>query len=91
MYETHWTELPRLSWEREMDLQLFLHEILCRWASTPNQHPQTNLLYRRIRTSAEQRELSRCTGERFLASGCAPNDWLRRYSPMVLPTGAHFW
>ena len=32
-----------------MELQLFRHEILHYWAGTPNQHRQTNSLYRRIR------------------------------------------
>ena len=36
MYETHWTGLCEPSWEREMDLQLFRHEILRYWAGTPN-------------------------------------------------------
>ena len=35
MYETHWTGLSRPSWEREMDLQLFRHEILRHGAGTP--------------------------------------------------------
>ena len=58
MYGTHWTGLSRPSWEREMDLQLFCHEILRHWAGTPNQHHQTNRLYRRMRIGAAQRELS---------------------------------
>ena len=60
----------------------------------PDQHRQTNLLYRRMRIKAAQRELSRNNGERFLAPGyaCAPRaDWLRRYHDKVLPKGAHFW
>ena len=56
MYETHWTGLSGPSWEREMDLQLSRHEILCLWAGT-SQHRQTNRLYRRTRTGAAQREL----------------------------------
>ena len=48
MYETHWTGLSGPSWEREMDLQLFRHEILRYWAGTPNQHRQTNRLYRQM-------------------------------------------
>ena len=93
MYETHWTGLSGPSWEREMDLQLFRHEILRYWAGTPNQHRQTNRLYRRMRIGAAQRELSRNNGERFLAHGygCVPrSEWLSRYSTTVLPNGAHF-
>ena len=37
MYEKHWTELSRPSWEREMDLWLSHHTILRYWAGTPNQ------------------------------------------------------
>ena len=72
LYETHWTGLSRPSREREMDLQLFRHELLQCWAGTPNQHRQTNRLYRRMRIGAAQRELSRSNGERFLAAdyGC---------------------
>ena len=42
IHETHWTGLSGLSWEREMDLQLFRHEIMRCWVGTPNQHCQTN-------------------------------------------------
>ena len=51
-------------------------------------------MYRRMRIGAAQRELSRNNGERFLAHGygCVPRaEWLRRYSTMVLPNGAHVW
>ena len=94
MYETHWTGLLGPSWEREMDLQLFRHEILRYWAGTPNQHRQTNRPYRRIRIGAAQRELPRNNGERFLWHGCCcvPRaEWLRRYSTTVLSNRAHFW
>ena len=77
-----------------MDLQLFRHEILRYWAGSPNQHRQTNRLYRRMRIGAAQRVLSRRNGERFLASGygCVPRaEWLSHYSTTVLPNGAHFW
>ena len=94
MYETHWTGLSRPSWEREMDLQLSRQQILLHWAGTPNQHRQTNRLYRQMRIGVAQRELSRANGERFLAPGygCVPNaDWLRHCSATVLPNGARFW
>ena len=77
-----------------MDLQLFRHEILRFWAGTPNQHCQTNRMYRRMRIGTAQRELSRSNGERFLAPGygCFPHaEWLRRYGATVLPNGAHVW
>ena len=94
MYKTQWTGLSGPSWEPEMDLQLFRHEILRYWAGTPNQHRQTNRLYRLMRIGAAQRELSGNNGERFLAHGygCVPRaEWLSRYSTTVLPNGAHFW
>ena len=69
MYNTHWTGLSRPSWERKMDLRLPRRDFLRYWASTPNQHRQTNRLYRRLRVGAAQRELSRTNGERFLAPG----------------------
>ena len=61
------------------------------WAGTPDQHSQTDCLYRRMCIGAAQRELSWNNGERFLAPGCAcvPRaEWLRRDT--VLPKGAHF-
>ena len=94
MYETHWTGLFRPYWEREMDLQLSRHVFLRYWADPPNQHRQTNRLYRRMRISAAQRELSRSNGERFLAPGygcISYADWLDRYCNSVFPDGAHFW
>ena len=58
MHETHWTGLSRPSWEREMDLGLSRRESLRYLADTPNQHRQTNRLYRQMRIGAAQRELS---------------------------------
>ena len=94
MYETHWKGLSGPSWEREMVLQLFHHEVLRYWAGTPNQHRRTNRLYRRMRIGAAQRDLSPSNGERFLAPGYGfvPHaERLSRYSTTVLPNGAHFW
>ena len=93
-YKTHWAELCELSWEREMDLHLSRSHILRYWAGTPDQHRQTNRLYRQMRIGAAQRELSRNNGKRLLAPdyACVPRaDWLRRYHDTVLPKGAHFW
>ena len=69
MYETPRTGLSRPFWEREMDLQLSRHGSLRHCPGTPNQHRQTNRLYRWMRKGAEQRELSRSNGEWFLAPG----------------------
>ena len=93
MYETHWTGLSRPSWEREMDLQLSHDKVLRYWAGIPSQHRQTNRLYRRMRIGEAQRELSRSSGERFLAPGysCVSHvDWLRRGCNSVLLNGPHF-
>ena len=94
MYDAHWTGLSGPFGEREMDVQLFRQEMWRYWPGTPNQHRQTNRLYRRMRIGTAQRVLSRINGERFLAHGygCVPRtEWLRRYSTAVLPNGAHFW
>ena len=94
MCETHWAGLSRPSWERKMDLQLSCHEILRYWVVTPNQHRQTNRLYRLMIIGTAQRELSRSNGERFLAPGygCVSQaNWLRRYCNTVLPNGVHVW
>ena len=66
LYKTHWAGLSH---------------ILRYWAGTPDQHRQTNRLYRRMRIGAAQRELSRNNGERFLAPGygCVP----RRLAPSL--------
>ena len=57
--------LSEPSWEREMDLHLSRSHILRYWAGPPDQHRQTNRLYRRMWNGAAQRELSRNNGERF--------------------------
>ena len=44
MYEMHWTGLSSPYWEREVDLQLCLHDILLYWVGTTKQHRQTNRL-----------------------------------------------
>ena len=90
-YKTRWVGLSEPSWEREMDFHLFRSHILRYWAGSPDQHRQTNRLYRRMRIGAAQRELSR-NGERLLAPGyaCVPRaEWLRLYRDTVLPRGAH--
>ena len=77
-----------------MDLQLSRTHISRYWAGTPDQHRQTNRLYRRMGIGTAQRELSRNNGELFLAPGyvCVPRaEWFRRYRDTVLPKGAHVW
>ena len=44
-----------------MDLQVFHHQILRYWTGTPNQHRQTNRLYRRMRIGAAQGDFLRAT------------------------------
>ena len=94
IYKTHRTGLSEPSWEREMGFHLSRSHILPCWVGTPDQHRQTNHLYRRMRIEAAQRELSCNNGERFLAPGYAYDpraDWLCRYHDKVLPKGAHVW
>ena len=77
-----------------MDLHLSRSHTLRYWAETPDQHRQTNRLYRRMRIGAAQLDLSRNNGERFLAPGyaCVSHaDWLRRFHDTVLPKGARLW
>ena len=77
-----------------MDLHLSRSHILRYWAGTPDQHRQTNRLYRRMRIGAAQRELSQNNGERLLPPGyvCVPcAEWLRRSRDKVLPKRAHVW
>ena len=84
LYKTHRVGLSELS----------RTHILRYGAGTPDQHSQTNHLYRRMRIGAAQRELSRNNGERFLAPSyaCIPSaEWLHRYGDTVLPKGAHVW
>ena len=72
----------------------FIHTHMLRfWAGTPDQHRQTDRLYRRMGIGAAQCELFRNNGERFLAPGyaCVPRaEWLRRYHDTVLPKRARF-
>ena len=94
LYKTHWAGLSEPSWEREMGLHLSRSHILRYWAGTPDQHRQTNRLYRRMRIGTAQRELSRNNGERFLAPGyaCVPRaEWLRGVAPPLPRYGAPQW
>ena len=73
-----------------MNLRLCRHAHLRYWAATPNQHRQTNRLYRRMRFGAARRELSRSNGELFLAPGV----WLplaRQLAPPRLQHRAAQW
>ena len=46
LYKTYWAGLPEPCWEREMNLHLSRSHILRYWAGAPDQHCQTNRLYR---------------------------------------------
>ena len=46
LYQTHWVGLSEPSWERETDLHLSRSHSWRYWADTPDQHRQTNHLYR---------------------------------------------
>ena len=69
LYKTRRAGLSEPSLEREIDLHLSRYHTLRYWAGAPDQHSQTNRLYRQIRIGAAHRELSRLNKERFLASG----------------------
>ena len=94
LYKTHSVGISEPSWEREMDLHLSRSHILRCWTGAPDQHRQTNRLYRRMRIGAAHGRLSRKNGERLLAPGYAfvlRAEWLRRYHDTVLPRGAKFF
>ena len=77
-----------------MDLHLSRSHILRYWAGAPDQHRQTEYLYRRMRIGAAPRELSRNNGESFIAPSysCVPRaHWLRRHHDTVFPEEAHFF
>ena len=65
MYKTHWLGLSEQRWGWEMDLQRSRNHFLRYSTGTPDQHRQTNRLYRRMRTGPAQHELSRNSGERL--------------------------
>lgn len=94
MYETHWKGLLRPSWEREMDLNDWRKQILLYWLGNPDQHKQTNRLYRRMRVGAAARELARSNGERTTSPGyelVTSTVWSSRFKHTLLPVGAHLW
>ena len=94
LYETHWKGLLRTSWEREVDLNHSRRHILQYWDGTPDQHRQTNRLYRQMRIGSAQRELAREKGERSTSPGydlVSRAVWAKRFSGSVLPIGAFFW
>ena len=77
-----------------MDLLLFRLELSRYSAGTPNQHRQTNRMYRQMRIGAAERHFFRNNDECFLAHGygCVPRaEWLNRHSTAVLPNEAHVW
>ena len=86
IYKTHWLGLSEQCWGWEMGLQHSRNHILCYWAGKPDQHSQTNRLYRRMRIGTVQRELSRNNGEHFLSPdyACVTHaNWLRHYHDTV--------
>ena len=77
-----------------MELLLFRLELSRYSAGTPNQHRQTNRMYRQMRIGAAERICFRNNDECFLAHGygCVPRaEWLNRHSTAVLPNEAHVW
>ena len=95
MYETHWTGLSRPSWEREMDLQLSLHEMLRHWAGTQNQHRQANLLlqYRWMRIARHKDKFLAVTMSGFWHPGiaaCRTPIGFANTTTQCFPTGPTF-
>ena len=77
-----------------MDLSNWRRHVLLYWLGTPDQHRQTNRLYRQMRIGAAARELARMTGARITSPGygLVPHRvWSDRFKNRVLPVGAHLW
>ena len=88
MYETHWMGLGGPGSGKWTSSSISMIYYAMYWAGTPNQHHQTNRLYRRMRIGAAQREQNQRNGERFVAPGygCVPRaEWFSRCSATVLP------
>ena len=89
--ETHWTGHHGDERWISSSLNIKCCHIRLGWHSG-TAHRQTSRLYGQVRIGAAERNFSRATDERRLASGyrCVPcADWSRRYSTTVLPNGAY--
>ena len=84
LYETHWKDLLRPSWEREMDLQHSRQHILRYWQGLPDQQRSTNRRYRAIRVGSAMRELARAKGHRYVMC-------LRDMHLFPVPRGVAVW
>lgn len=71
MYETHWQDLLRSSWERESDLQRYRRAILLYSISLPDRRQANHKGYRAKRKGAAARELHHNQGLRLLLSPTA--------------------
>ena len=92
LYKTHWVGLCEPSWSRKWTSTSPAPTFCVILSRYSDQHHQTIRLYRRMRISAAQRELSRNNREHFLAPGYAcvtRAENLRRYRDTVLPKEAH--
>ena len=94
LYETHWNDILRPTWERELDLQAFRDLILAYWADGPDHHQPNTRQYQQLRINAAAREIARAKGERHPPGSyrLVTNDVYRaRFLSAPLPIGASIW
>ena len=94
LYEARWDSLLRPTWERELDLQAFRHNIILYWATGPAQHQPHTRQYQQLRITAAAREIARSKGERHLPGSyrlVAGNVYHARFRTAPLPIGASIW
>ena len=94
LYGTHWNDILRPTWERELDLEAFRHLILAYWANGPDHHQPNTRQYQQLRINAAAREIARAKGERHLPGSyrLVTNDVYRtRFLSAPLPLGASIW
>ena len=94
LYETHWDNILRPTWERELDLQAFRHHIISYWAAGPAQYQPHTRQYQQLRIAAAAREITRSKGERHLLGSyrlVADNVYHARFRAAPLPIGAFIW
>ena len=94
LYETHWDDLLRPTWERELDLQAFRRHILSYWATEPAQHQSYTRQYQQLHVNAAVREIARPKGERHLPGSyrlIRDDAYRARFLSAPLPIGASIW
>ena len=94
LYETHWKDILRPTWERELDLQAFRPKILANWASGPDHREPNTRQYQQLRINPASREIARAKGERYLPGAyrlVTADVYRARFSTAPLPIGASVW